>query len=145
MRYRICRSISYRDWCRNLPKRPTPTWKSIPVAAGYRHLRRTELADVPGNGLNVASSFPTCPVKVLMSYRTIRRVRYRSYRRYIPAVWLGTYRTEHTLHSILAIRWSLYRWKCFLFCFWLRLDPVPHEHFHDHSGSCWISLWYLRA
>ena len=39
---------------------------------------------------------------MLISYQTYRSVRYRKYRRYIQAVCLSTYSTEHTLtcHSV---------------------------------------------
>ena len=46
---------------------------------------------------DVVPNLPKCAVPVLMSHRFYRSVRHRYYRRYVPAVCLGTYRTEHTL------------------------------------------------
>ena len=143
MRYRICPSISYRDWFFTELTEMSDTGmkvctgsSGVPVSLSYPTYCRTELTDVSGDGLNV-SNIPTCPVMELMSYRTIRRVRYRSCWRYMPAARLGTYRTEHTLYNFLAFRWIwfLYGWKYFLFCFWLRLDPLPREYFHDHRAA----------
>ena len=73
----------------------------------YRWCRgpyRTELTEVSATGIDVVSNLPKCPVPGLKSYPTYRSVRYRQYLRYIPAVGIGTYRTEHTLAVLHAPR-----------------------------------------
>ena len=50
----------------------------VPVPAVY-FCRRTELNKVSGTGIDVVPNLPKCPVSVM-----------------IPAVYLGTYRNQHT-------------------------------------------------
>ena len=105
MSYRTYRSVRYRYWC------------------------RTEVTEVHGTSIDVVPNLPKCPVPVLMSYRSYLSVRYRYWCRtelnevsgtsidvpnlprcpapVLPAVWLGTYRTEHTFLCMLFKRYPL--------------------------------------
>ena len=105
MSYRIYRSVRYRYWCRtevtevsgtgidvvpNLPKCPVPVLMSYRTyrSVRYRYWCCTEITEVSGTGMKVCTgtggtgihvvpNLPTCPVPVLMSYRTYRSVWYR--------------------------------------------------------------------
>ena len=79
----------------------------------YRYGYRTELTEVTGSGIDVPN-LPKCPVPVLL-YRTYLSVRYRYYVPNLPkcpvsvkkpAVSLGTYRTEHTVH-LYSQKWTI--------------------------------------
>ena len=82
MSYRTYRSVRYRYWC------------------------RAELTEASGTCTDVVPNLPKCPVSVIPAEYTAGIPRYR---RNIPSVCLGTYRTEHTLGIL----------RYFLFACWI--------------------------
>ena len=112
MWYRTYRSVRYRHRCTdtgtnsgtdvhtgtagtgidavpNLLTCPVPVLRSCRTyqCVRYRYCCRTELTEVSGTAIDVVPNLPKCPVPV------------------IPAVCIGTYRTDHTLLCMLFKRY----------------------------------------
>ena len=58
------------DIAPNLTKCPIPVWKSVPVAAGYRYLCRTEHSNVSGKDADVVPNYSKSPVPVIPAVYT---------------------------------------------------------------------------
>ena len=120
MSYWTYRSVRYRYWRRtertevsgtgidvvpNLPKCPVPvlmlyrTYRSV----GYRYWCSTELTEVSGTGMKVCTGTGGTGIDVVQNLSKYPVP-------VIPAVCLGTYRTEHTLR-LRSQQYFWYDWQ----------------------------------